>query len=60
MTDSEQRLAGTEVGTEERDVDSLFTGGHTTALTQTIEGLDDFELIAFLAIVDPAVSEPAT
>jgi hypothetical protein len=39
--------------TEERDVDSLFTGGHTTALTQTINGLDDFELVAFLAIVDP-------
>ena len=39
--------------TEERDLDSLFTGGHTTALTQTINGLDDFELIAFLAIVDP-------
>jgi len=38
--------------TEERDLDSLFTGGSTTALTQTISGLDDFELIAFLAIVD--------
>ena len=37
--------------TEERDIDSLFTGGHTTALIQTIAGLDDFELIAFLAIV---------
>ncbi|WP_421732955.1 helicase-related protein [Cellulomonas sp.] len=41
--------------TEERDVDSLFSPGHTTALAQTIAGLDDFELIAFLAIVD----EPA-
>lgn len=39
--------------TEERDVDSLFTAGPTTALTQAIAGLDDFELIAFLAIVDP-------
>ena len=39
--------------TEERDVDSLFTDGPTTALTQAIGGLDDFELIAFLAIVDP-------
>ena len=37
--------------TEERDLDSLFTPGHTTALVQTIAGLDDFELIAFLAIV---------
>lgn len=40
--------------TEERDLDSLFTVGPTTALTQSIAGLDDFELIAFLAIVDPA------
>jgi SNF2 family DNA or RNA helicase len=38
--------------TEERDIDSLFTGGHTTALTQTIAGLDDFELTAFIAVVD--------
>ena len=40
--------------TEEHDLDSLFTPGPTTALTQTIGGLDDFELIAFIAIVDPA------
>ena len=39
--------------TEERDIDSLFSGGHTTALTQQIAGLDDFELIAFVAVVDP-------
>ena len=41
--------------TEERDVDSLFSPGRTTALVQTIAGLNDFELIAFLAIVE----EPA-
>ncbi|MCA0200153.1 MAG: DEAD/DEAH box helicase family protein [Proteobacteria bacterium] len=35
---------------EEKDLDSLFTGGKTTALTHTIKGLDDFELIAFLVI----------
>ena len=40
--------------TEERDVDSLFSPGQTTALVQTIAGLDDFELIAFLAIVEAA------
>jgi SNF2 family DNA or RNA helicase len=34
----------------EKDLDSLFTGGKTTALTHTISGLDDFELIAFLVI----------
>ena len=38
--------------TDEQDLDSLFSGGQTTALTQTISGLDDFELVAFLAIVD--------
>lgn len=35
---------------EEKDLDSLFTGGRTTALVDTIAGLDDFELIAFLMI----------
>lgn len=35
---------------EEKDLDSLFSGGKTTALTNTISGLDDFELIAFLVI----------
>jgi len=35
---------------EEKDLDSLFTGGKTTALTHTINGLNDFELIAFLVI----------
>lgn len=35
---------------EEKDVDSLFSGGRTSALTHTIEGLDDFELIAFIVI----------
>ena len=35
---------------EEKDLDSLFTGGKTTALTNPIAGLDDFELISFLVI----------
>jgi SNF2 family DNA or RNA helicase len=35
---------------EEKDIDSLFTGGGTTALRNTISGLDDFELIAFLVV----------
>ncbi len=44
--------------TDERDIDSLFTDGPTTALTQSIAGLDDFELIAFIAVVDPAEANP--
>lgn len=39
--------------TDEQDIDSLFTSGPTTALTQTIAGLDDFELTAFVAVIDP-------
>ena len=36
---------------EERDIDSLFSGGRTTALVNAIAGLDDFELIAFLVVM---------
>lgn len=35
---------------EESDIDSLFSLGETTALTNEIKGLDDFELITFLII----------
>lgn len=35
---------------EDKDLDSLFTGGGTTALLNTISGLNDFELIAFLVV----------
>ena len=38
---------------EEKDLDSLFSGGRTSALVHTIAGLDDFELIAFLVIEEP-------
>ena len=39
---------------EEKDLDSLFSGGRTTALVDTIAGLDDFELVAFLVLREPA------
>jgi len=35
---------------EEGDIDSLFTSDKTTALVDTIKGLDDFELISFLVV----------
>ncbi len=35
---------------EDKDLDSLFSGKQTTALVDTIVGLDDFELITFLVI----------
>jgi hypothetical protein len=37
---------------EDKDIDSLFSGGNTTALTNKINGLDDFELISFLVVQD--------
>lgn len=38
---------------EDKDIDSLFSGGTTTALTDTIQGLDDFELVVFLVVRAP-------
>lgn len=35
---------------EEKDLDSLFSGGKTTALTSIMSGLNGFEWIAFLVI----------
>jgi len=35
---------------EQKDIESLFSGGGTSALLDTISGLDNFELIAFLVI----------
>lgn len=37
---------------EEKDIDSLFSGGRTSALVNAIAGLEDFELIAFLIVQD--------
>jgi hypothetical protein len=35
---------------EERDIDSLFSAGGTSALMSEVSGLDDFELICFLVV----------
>ncbi len=35
---------------DEKEVDSLFTPGGTTALLNNIKGLDDFELLSFVVI----------
>jgi superfamily II DNA or RNA helicase len=35
---------------EEKDLDSLFSGGKTTAMVNTISGLNEFELVAFVVI----------
>jgi hypothetical protein len=45
---------------EERDIDSLFSGGRTTALVNTINGLDDFELIAFIVFYDASAADGGT
>ena len=35
---------------DESDIDSLFKSGGTSALTNVVSGLDDFELICFLVV----------
>ena len=35
---------------EESDIDSLFRAGGTTALLSKVQGIDDFELIAFVVV----------
>lgn len=35
---------------EDKDLESLFSPGKTTALSNTIQGLDDFELISFIVV----------
>ena len=37
---------------EDKDIDSLFSGERTTALIDTVAGLDDFELINFLVVLE--------
>lgn len=37
---------------EDKDLDSLFSGVKTTAMVNTISGLNDFELITFLVIME--------
>ncbi|MDR1764904.1 MAG: hypothetical protein LBR77_02155, partial [Lachnospiraceae bacterium] len=39
----------------ESDIDSLFSTGGTTALDNRIDGLEDFELICFLAVRETGV-----
>jgi hypothetical protein len=45
---------------EEGDIDSLFSGKRTTALENTVRGLDDFALIAFVVFYDPSTSDGGT
>ncbi len=35
---------------EESDIDSLFSSGGTTALLNTVKGLEDFELVSFIVV----------
>ena len=39
---------------DESDIDSLFSSGETSALVNTMKGLDDFELMAFIVVQNPA------
>ena len=42
---------------EESDFDSLFTPGGTSALINTITGLNEFELICFIVVKQPQNGE---
>ena len=42
---------------EDKDIDSLFSGERTTALIDTIAGLDDFELINFLVVQEASLQK---
>lgn len=46
----DQAIHGLIASKEEKDIDSLFSGGKTTALVDTIRGLDDFELVTFIVV----------
>ncbi len=46
----EQAIASIISVKEQSDIDSLFSIGGTTALTNKVSGLDDFELICFLVV----------
>lgn len=37
---------------EESDIDSFFGGGQTTFLSGDVRGLDDFELICFMVVIE--------
>lgn len=50
----DQAIRTLVAGKEEKDLDSLFSAGRTTALTPGIGGLDDFELLAFLVVQETA------
>ena len=37
---------------DEGDIDSFFSGGQTTFLSGGFSGLDDFELICFMVVIE--------
>ena len=37
---------------EENDIDSFFGTGQTTFLSGDVRGLDDFELICFMVVIE--------
>ena len=53
FTDAPATGEAADAATHGFDLDRLFSGGHTSALTQPIAGLQDFELIAFIVVRDP-------
>jgi SNF2 family DNA or RNA helicase len=54
IEDLKTGVAITDLGLNDFRIDCLFTGQRTTALLDDIEGLDDFELINFLVVLESA------
>lgn len=48
----DQAVASIQSVKAEKDIDSLFSSATTSALQEDIAGINDFELIGFLAIID--------
>lgn len=48
----DQAVASIQDVKSEKDIDSLFSGVTTTALVNDVSGVDDFELIGFIVLMD--------
>ena len=48
----DQAVASIQAVKAEKDIDSLFSGITTSALVDDVSGINDFELIGFIALID--------
>ena len=48
----DKAVASIQTVKAEKDIDSLFSGMTTSALIDDVSGLNDFELIGFIVLID--------